>query len=249
MDKAMITMPDGRPLLAHLLDVPARRRIVVGPRRPVIGVDVWAREQPPGSGPVAALAAGLPFTTGRLVVTLAGDTPAAADAVPALVAGLGAADVAVLVADGRRQHLLAVWRRPALAAALAGVPEGTAPPVHRLMEGACVVEVADRAQWSRDIDTPQDLATMTDQPALGQQGPLGDWLAEAATALDLDPSVVDVGAVLDLARDCAHDVARPAAPLTTFLAGLAAGRAGGDPTAVRDAIERVMAALRQRSAG
>lgn len=33
--------------------------------------------------------------------------------------------------------------------------------------------------------------------------------------------------VLDLAREAAHGVARPAAPLTTFLAGYALGAAGG----------------------
>ena len=33
--------------------------------------------------------------------------------------------------------------------------------------------------------------------------------------------------LLDLARDAAHGVARPAAPLTTFLVGYAAGLAGG----------------------
>ena len=33
--------------------------------------------------------------------------------------------------------------------------------------------------------------------------------------------------VLDLAREAAHGVARPAAPLTTFLAGYALGTEGG----------------------
>jgi len=33
--------------------------------------------------------------------------------------------------------------------------------------------------------------------------------------------------VLDLAREAAHGVARPAAPLTTFLAGYALGAEGG----------------------
>lgn len=39
---------------------------------------------------------------------------------------------------------------------------------------------------------------------------------------------VDIGAVLDLTRDVAHDVARPAAPLTTFALGLALGRRSPD---------------------
>ncbi|MDX6221615.1 MAG: hypothetical protein QOD91_669 [Frankiales bacterium] len=58
---------------------------------------------------------------------------------------------------------------------------------------------------------------------------LEEWLTEASARLGLDEGA---GAayrdlVLDLARDVAHGVARPAAPLTTFLLGLAAGRAGG----------------------
>lgn len=51
------------------------------------------------------------------------------------------------------------------------------------------------------------------------------WLAAAAEALHLDPAEVSIATVLDLARDVAHGVARPAAPLTTFLLGLAYGRA------------------------
>jgi hypothetical protein len=64
---------------------------------------------------------------------------------------------------------------------------------------------------------------------------LEEWLAQASTDLGLDAGT---GAayrdlVLDLARDVAHGVARPAAPLTTFLLGLAAGRAGGTDEEVR----------------
>ncbi|WBL19829.1 DUF6457 domain-containing protein [Citricoccus sp. NR2] len=53
---------------------------------------------------------------------------------------------------------------------------------------------------------------------------LNDWLAEVAPELGLDPEVVPIGKVLDVARDVAHGVARPAAPLTTFLVGLALGQ-------------------------
>lgn len=52
---------------------------------------------------------------------------------------------------------------------------------------------------------------------------LESWTRELATALGIDASV-DVAAVLDLARVAAHGVARPAAPLTTFIAGIAAAR-------------------------
>ena len=54
---------------------------------------------------------------------------------------------------------------------------------------------------------------------------LEEWTAAACRALGLEPDALgDRSAVLDLARDAAHGVARPAAPLTTFLLGVAVGR-------------------------
>ena len=49
------------------------------------------------------------------------------------------------------------------------------------------------------------------------------WSRELANALGID-SDVDVAAVLDLARIAAHAIARPAAPVTTFIAGYALAR-------------------------
>ena len=57
---------------------------------------------------------------------------------------------------------------------------------------------------------------------------LHDWTASVAAELGLDDAV-DVRMVLDLARDAAHSVERPAAPLTTYLLGIAVGR-GADPS-------------------
>jgi len=56
---------------------------------------------------------------------------------------------------------------------------------------------------------------------------LDDWLAAVSAELDTSDYTFDNDAIhtlLDLARDAAHEVARPAAPLTTFLIGLAVGR-------------------------
>jgi hypothetical protein len=53
---------------------------------------------------------------------------------------------------------------------------------------------------------------------------LDRWIEAACAELGLTPDEVAVAAVLDLARDVAHGVERPAAPLTAFLLGLAVGR-------------------------
>lgn len=66
-------------------------------------------------------------------------------------------------------------------------------------------------------------------------GELDDWARDLGTALGVPLDAVDVALILDLARDAAHAVARPAAPLTTFLVGYAAARAGGGPEEVRAA--------------
>jgi hypothetical protein len=74
------------------------------------------------------------------------------------------------------------------------------------------------------------------------------WLqtaTEAAGAAGGDPALVGAEAVtivLDLARDAAHGVARPAAPLATFVAGLAVGRSGGSLADLQAVAARLTAA-------
>ena len=76
-----------------------------------------------------------------------------------------------------------------------------------------------------------------------------EWVAAAARRLGLDLTAADqreiVTAVLDLTADVAHGVSRPAAPVTAFLVGLAAGRAEDPAAAVapRIAAVRDLAAL------
>lgn len=67
---------------------------------------------------------------------------------------------------------------------------------------------------------------------------LDDWVRRVANRLEADGSSlgdlsVEIPVLLDLARDAAHGVARPAAPVTTFLLGYAAGRADADAAEVR----------------
>lgn len=55
---------------------------------------------------------------------------------------------------------------------------------------------------------------------------LDEWLRAAAAELDLDIDFSNdtMHTLLDLARDSAHEVERVAAPLTTYLVGVAVGR-------------------------
>jgi hypothetical protein len=59
---------------------------------------------------------------------------------------------------------------------------------------------------------------------------LDEWTDQVCEALGLDPKLIDQTLILDLARDAAYGVARPAAPLTTYLVGVAVGH-GSDPAA------------------
>jgi hypothetical protein len=57
---------------------------------------------------------------------------------------------------------------------------------------------------------------------------------DAVTAeLELPANAVDVDLVLDLAREVAHQVLRPGAPVSAYLLGLAVGR-GGDPVVLAE---------------
>ncbi len=69
---------------------------------------------------------------------------------------------------------------------------------------------------------------------------LHDWIDELCDVLDIDAEV-DEGVVLDLARDAAHAVERPAAPITTYLLGYAAALAGGNPEKVEELAARATA--------
>jgi len=56
---------------------------------------------------------------------------------------------------------------------------------------------------------------------------LSTWLDRAAAELGITDARLDnndIHTLLDLARDCAHEVERTAAPLTTYLLGVAVGR-------------------------
>jgi len=77
-----------------------------------------------------------------------------------------------------------------------------------------------------------------------------EWLSEAATALgrpELELTTAQQTALLELAKSAAHGVARPAAPLTTFVAGYALGMRGS-LDGMDDIVARLSAAADARAA-
>lgn len=166
----------GRPIVARIVDAVAGLPVVVvGDAAGVPdGVPV-VREEPPGGGPVAGLAAGFTaLTTGygaqpgpggadlERVVLLAGDLPFVTRAgVEALLAALDAdpeVDTALAAdAEGQVNWLCAAWRVEALRDRLAGLAEPAGTSMRRLNAGARQVRVRDEGGWSVDVDTPADL--------------------------------------------------------------------------------------------
>jgi hypothetical protein len=85
-------------------------------------------------------------------------------------------------------------------------------------------------------------------PADDADGILADWSNEVRAALGIEADV-DIRSVLGLAGVVAHSVVRPAAPLSTYLVGFAAGRAaalGTDPVEAAAAATRVVRDLAAR---
>jgi hypothetical protein len=66
---------------------------------------------------------------------------------------------------------------------------------------------------------------------------LDSWIAAACGELGLRPDDISAKTVLDVARDVAHEVLRPGAPVSAYLMGVAVGR-GADPS---DVAERLSA--------
>jgi len=65
---------------------------------------------------------------------------------------------------------------------------------------------------------------------------LASWTTQLSEALGIELDF-EIDDVLDIARDAAHQVDRPAAPLTTFLIGYAAAMRGGSSGDISDSID------------
>ena len=71
-----------------------------------------------------------------------------------------------------------------------------------------------------------------------------DWIDELCDVLDIEAEV-DEGLVLDLTKVVADNVFRPAAPITAYLVGYAAGLADADPSGIEKLAARAQALAEQ----
>ncbi len=247
----------------------ARHVVVVGDD----GVDgaLTVREHPAFAGPVAAIAEGRRALPGGAdaILVIACDMPGVGSALALLVAGF-TGDGAIALDRGRRQHLTIAVRPEALDAAIGRLPSVVDASMRELLGNLELVEVVVPEGSTDDIDTWDDAARfgaapsrqeppMTESDTAGQdraeqeragetEGILTDWSDEVRAALGIGADV-DIRSVLGLAGVVAHSVVRPAAPLTTYLVGFAAGCAaerGEDAVAAAADATRVVEDLAAR---
>jgi molybdopterin-guanine dinucleotide biosynthesis protein A len=140
----------------------AERTIVVGPRLEDRDGIVWALEDPPGSGPVAAIGAGLAEVERDVVVILAVDYPYVDRVVVNDLVALARSEGAAALEDGsgRLQPLAGAYLTEVLRRAfdeLAGPVRDAA--VRDLLSGLDVRAVPHPVA-AQDIDTDDDLSRM-----------------------------------------------------------------------------------------
>ena len=164
MDKPSLGAPGDTLLDRALAAVRPARTVVVGPPRSVPTGVLQTREDPPGSGPAAGIAAALAaVSTGseRFIALLAADLPAITAAVLRELAGSlmeSEHDGAMLVdASGRRQQLISVWRAAALRRAVDRETVWSDRGVRDLLRSLSVTLVTDVSGAAADIDLPEDL--------------------------------------------------------------------------------------------
>jgi molybdopterin-guanine dinucleotide biosynthesis protein A len=159
-DKAALEVA-GRSLLERALGATsaADETVVVGPEVATSGPVRFAREDPPGGGPLAGLVAGVAALTGdhERVVVLAVDMPhVSAGTVTRLLHAARGVDAAWLTGpDGRRQ--LAGVVRPSLVPA---AEEARGAPMRSLMAAGTSRDVPAREHEADDVDTWDDLARL-----------------------------------------------------------------------------------------
>ena len=217
--------------------------IVVGPTitnssRPL----KYAQEDPPGGGPVAAISAGIELVQTNFVAIIATDMPFAGQIIEFLSEDLFFTEDALIPLDARgvRQSLCGIYKVDSLRNALGNLTAVDGQSMRNLMQHLQVKELRLPPQLERiliDIDTPSDLERAIGLKAGNQKGvnAMDKWIDAVQKELGINVKV-DQESILNLARDAAHTIERKAAPITTFLLGIAVA-GGADPKEAARQIE------------
>lgn len=150
----------GATLLDRVLAVLDGPVVVVGPERPTVRAVLWAREQPPGGGPLAALAAGLGLVREQRVLLLAADLPFLTTAALTALEAAAEGSLGALAVDdeGRPQPLLSCWDVAALRGALPEVTrDGRLRAALDPLDGSRVALDGHPPPWW-DCDSPETWA-------------------------------------------------------------------------------------------
>ncbi len=164
----------------------------------------------------------------EVVVVSAVDLPFAGPVLADLADQLAAApddvDAVIPIVQGREQPLCAAYRTRSLRQVVTAIADPAGQSMRTVTSGLRHIPADVGAEAVRDVDTPEELAAVrldaADIMATTQEVRMQDWITAIAAELGVSPQV-DVDAVLDIAKDAAHQVQRPAAPVTTYLVGLA----------------------------
>jgi len=175
---------------------------------------------------------------------LACDLPGVQAAVPRLLAATARDDdldgYCLASPEGSPQWLLGIHRTPRLRLVAQTYGDPRNRSVRGLLAGLRLGLLPDADDDGRDVDTWVDHAYWNEfwrekmsQDETGWQ----EFVDRVCAALEVDPGRVDMHGVLDLSREVAHAGARPMAPVSAHLWGLAAG---ADPGADLDYLRRVV---------
>lgn len=134
----------------------ATQVVVVGERRPVQVAVTWTREDPPGSGPAAAVVAALPLVRTDRVVLLAADQPFVDETTVARLLRAARPGAVLVDGTGRRQYLCSAFVTADLRAA-AGSADWTDRSVRALLSAIELVPVRAEGREAHDVDTPDDV--------------------------------------------------------------------------------------------
>ncbi len=162
VDKATLLIGGSTFLERSLMAVAAATRIIcVGPVRSTSVLAIWTREEPVGSGPAAALGAGLALVEAPITMVLSVDAPlVTASIVERLVSACATGEAALLAdEDLTPQMLIGAYPTEVLRGRLDVNKDLVGLPVRRLISGVPYTLLIE-PEAARDCDTWEDVESV-----------------------------------------------------------------------------------------